>query len=95
MTRQIRIRTGHELTAAVGEVRRSQGLTQQELADIAGLARSYLAQIEVGRTSSVIEHALRALRRMGATVTVTYDPLEPGAGAPVDDGVERGTSGAA
>lgn len=80
MTRQIRIRSADDLTAAVGEVRRNQRLTQQELADASGITRSYLAQIEVGRSSSVVDHALGMLRRMGATLTVAYEPKPPEAG---------------
>ena len=87
MSREIRIRGAEDLTAAVGEVRRNRHLTQQELADEVGITRSYLAQVEVGRPSSVIDHALTSLRRMGATVTVTYQPLDstPAAGAKNDE----------
>jgi transcriptional regulator with XRE-family HTH domain len=52
-------------------------LTQQQLAEQAGLERSYLARLEGGASTLALERALRLLRRMGATVTVSL---------PEDDG---------
>jgi transcriptional regulator with XRE-family HTH domain len=78
MDRRIVIRSGRDLTAAVGEVRRSQGLTQAELADRAVIRRPYLAQIESGRNSSILDHAIRLLRRLGAEVTVTFSTSPEG-----------------
>jgi predicted transcriptional regulator len=46
-------------------------VTQEGLAAEAGIGRSYLARLEAGATTLALERALRALRRMGATVTVT------------------------
>ncbi len=36
------------------------------------MRRDYLAQLESGRTVTLLEHQLRILRRCGATVTVSY-----------------------
>ena len=41
--------------------------------------RTYLAKLEAGASSLYVERALLALRRMGATVTVTL---------PADDGAQ-------
>ena len=65
------IRTGSDLGRAVAGVRAERDLTQQRLAGMAGLDRSYLARLEAGASVQFVERALRALRRMGAEVTVT------------------------
>ncbi len=46
-------------------------MTQGDLAKIAGVERTYLARIEAGASVFFLDRALRMLRRMGATVTVT------------------------
>jgi transcriptional regulator with XRE-family HTH domain len=66
------IRSGEDLGRAIAEIRTRRGLTQPQLAAQPGLSREYLAQIEAGRTGSLLEHLLRVLRRSGADVTVTY-----------------------
>lgn len=71
-TRGFVIRRGGDLGGAVAEARRARGLTQAELAERIGVNRAYLAVIEGGRTNRLIEHMLRALRRLGAEVTVTW-----------------------
>ena len=70
------VRAGTDLGRAVAGVRAEHGLTQQELATIAGLDRTYLARLEAGASVQFIERALRALRRMGAEVTVTLPPAK-------------------
>lgn len=65
------IRSGADLGRVVADIRIRQGLTQGQLATHVGLSRAYLAQIESGRSVRLLEHILRALRRMGATVTIT------------------------
>ena len=74
------VRRGGDVGAAVAAARRDRGLTQAELAEQLGIDRGYLAAIETGRTNRLIEHLLRALRRLGADVTVTW-PAAPSAGA--------------
>jgi transcriptional regulator with XRE-family HTH domain len=64
------VRSSEDLGRAIAGVREACGMTQQQLAHAAGLNRSYLAMLEAGSDALVIERALRALRRMGATVTV-------------------------
>jgi transcriptional regulator with XRE-family HTH domain len=56
-----------------------RGLTQAQLAEVAGIDRTYLARLEAGASVQFVERALRALRRMGAEITVTL----------ADDQVER------
>jgi HTH-type transcriptional regulator / antitoxin HipB len=67
------VRSGADLGRSIADLRGRQGLTQSELAEKAGLSRDYLAKIEGGRTVSLLEHSMRILRRMGATVTITWE----------------------
>jgi transcriptional regulator with XRE-family HTH domain len=72
MERQAEIRKGADLGHVLAEARRAQGLTQAEMAHHVGLTRVYLNALESGRTTPLLDHYLRALRRIGAEVTVTY-----------------------
>jgi transcriptional regulator with XRE-family HTH domain len=65
------VRSPEDLGRAIAGARTQQGLTQKELAAEADIERTYLARLEAGASPLVLERALRALRRMGATVTVT------------------------
>ncbi len=71
-TREWRIRRPEDIGAALGELRRSRGLTQQQLAAEIQVQRAFLAAMEGGRSNRLIDHFLRALRRLGAEVTVTW-----------------------
>jgi transcriptional regulator with XRE-family HTH domain len=70
MRRSFTVRDGKDLGRAVREARLSAGLTQEELAERAGLERTYLARMESGLSVLLLERALRTLRRLGAEVTV-------------------------
>lgn len=67
------IRDVPDLGRAVAEIRCLRGLTQEGLAAAAGIERTYLAKLEAGASVRLLERALRALRRMGATVSVTVE----------------------
>ena len=69
------IRSESDLGMVIADQRRAVGLTQADLAERAGLSRDYIAKIENGRTSSVMTHAFRLLRRLGATITITFDDV--------------------
>jgi transcriptional regulator with XRE-family HTH domain len=73
------VRSAADLGRAIAGVRGRRGLTQQRLAEQAGVERSYLARLEAGASTLAIERILRLLRRMGTTVTVSMDR---GDGAP-------------
>lgn len=62
-----------DLGRAIAGVRSARGLTQAALAERIGIDRGYLARLEAGASQLVLERTLRALRRMGATVTVTLE----------------------
>jgi transcriptional regulator with XRE-family HTH domain len=68
------IRSGADLGRAIADIRRDRGMSQKDVATETELTRAYLAQIEAGRTVSLLERTLRVLRRLGAHVTVTFEP---------------------
>jgi transcriptional regulator with XRE-family HTH domain len=72
-TRRWTVRAPGDLGRAIAGVRAERGLTQAQLAEAAGVDRTYLARLEAGASALVLERALRLLRRMGATVTVVLD----------------------
>lgn len=72
MTRTWTVRSAEDLGRAVADIRRAQGMTQAEAARIGGLRRDWLAKLETGRSTLVLDHLLRLLRRMGASVTVSW-----------------------
>lgn len=76
-TRTWTVRTPVDLARTVADIRIAQQRTQADVAADAGLTREYVAKIESGRTSPLLDHLLRLLRRLGATVTVTFDVPEP------------------
>lgn len=76
MRRQIRIRASADFGTAVAEARRAGGLTQLELADQTGIARTYLARMETGLTVALLDRLLLVLRRLGAQVVVTLPEAE-------------------
>lgn len=68
-----RVHSPADLGRAIAGVRAEVGLTQEELAEKTAIDRAYLARLEAGASPLVLERAFRALRRMGATVTVSWD----------------------
>jgi transcriptional regulator with XRE-family HTH domain len=71
------LRSPADLGAAIAEARRRRGLSQEQLADFAGVERTYLARLEAGSSVLLLERALRLLRRLGAEVTVTMPSPGP------------------
>jgi HTH-type transcriptional regulator / antitoxin HipB len=61
-TVQHSIRSATDLGAAIQDARREAGLTQADLAERAGVSRPYLAQVERGRSSRLLELVLDLLR---------------------------------
>jgi DNA-binding XRE family transcriptional regulator len=58
-----RVRSFKELMDALRDVRRSDGaLTQQQLADRLGVSRSYVADMETGRSNRLIDLTFDVLR---------------------------------
>lgn len=72
MTHESEIRSASDLGRVVRAMRLRAGMTQDEVASMAGISRDYVAKIEGGRSSSILEHQLRILRRMGARISVSF-----------------------
>jgi transcriptional regulator with XRE-family HTH domain len=67
------VRSAEDLGRSIADIRHARGLTQSELAAQGGLSRPWLAKLEAGRSTPVLDHLLRLTRRLGATITITYD----------------------
>ncbi|HSS43068.1 MAG TPA: helix-turn-helix transcriptional regulator [Solirubrobacterales bacterium] len=66
-----------DIGRAIAGVRAERGLTQAQLAEELGIDRAYLARLESDPDQLVLERAILALRRMGATVTVSLPSEKP------------------
>lgn len=64
------VRNAADLGAAIQDARREAGLTQLELAERAGVSRTYLAHIERGRSSRLLELLLDLLRVLDLELVV-------------------------
>jgi len=64
------VRSAADLGAAIADARRDAGLTQQELARRVGISRPYLAQVEHGRTSRLLDLLFDLLRVVGLELVV-------------------------
>jgi transcriptional regulator with XRE-family HTH domain len=67
------LRASGDLGRTIADIRRLNNWTQEELANNAGLERTYLAKLEAGQSVLLLDRALRTLKLLGATVTVTWD----------------------
>lgn len=65
-----RIYTPASLGEAIRHYRREAGLTQAQLADMAGLRRSYLSELENGKETEQVKRILRILRQLGVRMTL-------------------------
>jgi transcriptional regulator with XRE-family HTH domain len=73
MERHWTVRSAEDLGRAIADIRHAREMTQTELALESGLRRDWLAKLETGRPNRVLDHLLRVLRRLGATVTIAWD----------------------
>ena len=64
------VRSAADLGAAIADARRDAGLTQKELARRVGISRPYLAQVEHGRTSRLLDLLFDLLRVVGLELVV-------------------------
>ncbi|MEX0835475.1 MAG: helix-turn-helix transcriptional regulator [Nitriliruptor sp.] len=67
---QYSVRSATDLGAAIQDARREAGLTQLELAERAGVSRPYLAHVERGRSSRLLELLLDLLRVLDLELVV-------------------------
>lgn len=74
-TRATRVRTASDLGAALVQARRERGLSQQELAERAGVSRRWLSSVEGGRNlRAEFTLILQVLRALGTEFTMVDRP---------------------
>ena len=64
------LRSTDELGPLVHARRRELGITQEELADLTDVHRTYISLLEQGRVSSKLETVLRILHMLGMDLDV-------------------------
>jgi DNA-binding XRE family transcriptional regulator len=65
-----RIYTPASLGDAIRHYRTEAGLTQARLAEMAGLQRSYLSELESGKETEQVKRLFRVLRQLGVRMTL-------------------------
>jgi DNA-binding XRE family transcriptional regulator len=65
-----RVYTPESLGAAIRHYRTEAGLSQAELAERAGLNRTYLSNLESGKETEQVRRILRVLRQLGVRMTL-------------------------
>ncbi len=65
-----RVYTPASLGAAIRHYRHQAGLSQAELAERAGLNRTYLSALEQGRETEQVKRILRLLKQLGVRMTL-------------------------
>jgi transcriptional regulator with XRE-family HTH domain len=65
-----RVYTSASLGEAIRHYRKEAGLTQAQLAEMAGLQRSYLSELEAGKETEQVKRLLRVLRQLGVRMTL-------------------------
>lgn len=60
----------------IREARRRAGMTQRELAELAGTTQSAIARLESGRTSPSFDTVRRMMRLCGFNLLVALDPYD-------------------
>jgi transcriptional regulator with XRE-family HTH domain len=65
-----RVYTPASLGDAIRHYRTEAGLTQAQLAEMAGLQRSYLTELETGKETEQLKRILRVLKQLGVRMTL-------------------------
>ena len=65
-----RIYTPASLGQAIRHYRTEAGLTQAQLAEMTGLQRSYLSELESGKETEQVKRLFRVLRQLGVRMTL-------------------------
>jgi HTH-type transcriptional regulator/antitoxin HipB len=67
---EFRVYTPASLGAAIKHYRKQAGLTQAQLAELAGLNRTYLSDLEQGKETEQSRRLLRVLKQLGVRMTL-------------------------
>jgi transcriptional regulator with XRE-family HTH domain len=70
MAGRVAVRSGSDFGLAIAEARGERGLTQVATAGLVGVERTYLARIEAGATTLLLDRIVRILRLLGAEILV-------------------------
>jgi transcriptional regulator with XRE-family HTH domain len=65
-----RVYSAGSIGDALRHYRTAVGLTQAQLAEMAGLQRSYLSELESGKETEQLKRILRVLRQLGVRMTL-------------------------
>jgi transcriptional regulator with XRE-family HTH domain len=65
-----RVYSPASLGDAIRHYRTAAGLTQAQLAEMAGLQRSYLSELESGKETEQLKRILRIFRQLGVRMTI-------------------------
>ena len=65
-----RVYTPASLGDAIRHYRTQAGLTQAQLAEMTGLQRSYLSELESGKETEQLRRVFRVLRNLGVRMTL-------------------------
>lgn len=65
-----RVYRPQSIGAAIKHYRRQAGLTQAELAERAGINRTYLSRLEQGTETEQLQRIIRVLRQLGVRLTL-------------------------
>lgn len=65
-----RLYTAASVGPAIRHYREAAGLTQEQLAEMAGLNRSYLSELESGRETEQMRRIIRLLKLLGVRATL-------------------------
>lgn len=65
-----RIYTPASIGGAIRHYRTEVGMTQAQLAELAGLQRSYLSELERGKETEQLKRVFRVLRHLGVRMTL-------------------------
>jgi transcriptional regulator with XRE-family HTH domain len=69
-SKPFRLYTAASIGSAVRAYREEAGLTQQQLADMAGLHRTYVSALEQGKQTQQLRRILHLLRLLGVRATL-------------------------
>lgn len=72
------VRSSADLGRALVSLRTHRDLSQQQLADTLGVDRTYIAKIEHGHSSPLLDLLLDAIAELGATVTLELREADHG-----------------
>lgn len=67
----IKIKSSTDLGNIAKQARKSQNLTQDQLAAICGVGRRFIIDLEKGKPTCVIEKSIKVLQMLGLNLAIT------------------------